>query len=614
MFARAGRRAKAQPGSRAHHQRCRGRSTKRGRPADSRWSAACYDPPILKSLTALLLGFSATVAFGAGAFACGEAGETAEEDDTQDELNYTTQGTCDGLPRVKNVETPPGVCVGVVATGFTYARGIAQLASGDLVLAEMGGWAQDRGAVWLLHRNADKTYSKKRLLQQIDKPSGVTVGPDGLAYVGTPKDIFRFDPYVIDPRLGKPRIKLVVKDLPGDGRHPLKKLLFDKKEPWKLYVNVGSASDVCEQGAGVKPPAGYPIPCNEAEGEGARGAIRAYDLSGEDHVSNGAFTVLGRGLRNSMALAVHPTSGLLVQGENSRDSIDKHDATLADHEGDLPHEELNVIEPGAHYGWPYCIDNGVANPEYLGRVDCNNYRNPAQLLPGHVSPLGMAYYTGTLFPSAYQNQLLVTYHGYREHGHRVVVVPVDGNGAPGIGEPRDLIRKWDKGANGPQGAPVDVLVANDGSIYVTEDKNGTVLRVFYESARGDGNPLVALPPQRPVVSPEEEQRCAALRGKTDAFSLVQRNVIDRACVSCHGAGPGYAGGLALLKCDAPGNWKRLTSPRTGNREPLVKAGDDRSELVLRLKGDGYPQMPAGGVDNEQMEEVLGWIHAGAKSP
>lgn len=556
------------------------------------------------------------VAASAAVPACSNPGEEYEEELGEgSEDAYTTQGTCDGLPRLKNLETPPGVCVGVVASGFTFARGIAQLPSGDFILAEMGGWAQDRGKIWLLSRKPDGSFDKKILLRQIDKPSGVAVGPDGLPYVGTPKNIFRFDPYVIDPRYGQPRLKLVVKDLPGLGRHPLSKFVFDKRDPWTLYVNVGLASDVCEQGSGARPPSGYPMPCPESDGPSPHGVIRKYALDGPDHTASG-YTVLAKGLRNSMSLAVHPTSNALLQAENSRDSIHKHAASLAAQEEDLPHEELNVIVPGAHYGWPYCYDNGTPNPEYLGRVDCSRYANPTMLLPGHASPLGMTYYTGAMFPEAYRGNLLVTYHGYRSNGHRLVLVPVDDNGIPGAGEPLDVIRGWEKSADGrdPQGAPVDVLVAKDGSIYVTEDKNGTVLRVFYDRSRGDGTPMRARPPSRPHGSPEEQARCDALARRTDAFSRVQRDVIDVACVSCHGVGPGYAGGLRLDKCDAVGNAARLLAARSGGRPPYVVPNDVRSELVLRLEGDGFPQMPAGGVSPEQLDEVKDWIRAGAPAP
>lgn len=582
----------------------------------------------------LPLGFALTALFASAvAPACGTASADEDVDEDTGEEAYTTDGTCDGLPRLKNLKTPDGICVGVVSAGFTFARGIAQLDTGDFVVAEMGGWAQDRGGVWLLRRKADKTFAKTKLNAAIDKPSGIAVGPDGLVYVGTPDAIYRFDPYAATlksdpsktlPKTGplagvdaykQPRIKLVVRDLPKDGRHPLTKFVFDRVDPWTMYVNVGSASDSCEQGAGARPPSGFPMPCPEAENGSARGAIRKYVLEGPEHLG-GAFTTIAKGLRNSMALAVHPTSNILIQGENSRDSINKLDASLTDQEGDLPHEELNVITEGAHYGWPYCIDNGTPNPEYRGRVDCTNYKNPALLLPGHVAPLGMTFYTGAMFPAPYQNNLIMTFHGYREYGHRLMVVPVDAQGVPGAGEPLDIVRGWEKTADGrdPQGAPVDVLVADDGSLYVTEDKNGDVLRVFFDPRLGNGAPLRPLPPQRPVVSADERARCDSLARRTDAFSRVQRDVLDTTCVGCHGAGPGYAGGLALLKCDAVGNAKRLTTPRSGGRGAYVTPGNLNSELVLRLKGEGYPQMPAGGLSPEGLAEVETWIRDGALAP
>src|SRR5262249_32569250 len=140
-----------------------------------------------------------------------------------------------------------------------------------------------------------------------------------------------------------------------------------------------------------------------------------------------------------------------------------------DEDFDLPAEELNAIgtmdelatvtEP-RHFGWPFCHSLGEVNPEYDGRVDCGQFVNPSLALPPHVAPLGMRFYTGAMFPAAYKNQLIVAYHGFRDDGHRLVVVPVDDQGRPGTGQPRDIIRKWiKKGDNDPQGAPVDVLVA-----------------------------------------------------------------------------------------------------------------------------------------------------------
>jgi glucose/arabinose dehydrogenase len=539
--------------------------------------------------------------------ACAPPDEAATDDDdeTEAEDNYTLEGKCDGLPRAK-LTTPKGVCVGIAASGFVWPRGIAELANGDLVMAGMGGWVRNVGTVWRLRREANGTFEKTLLLDGIDEPSGVVVGPDGLPYVGTrgggpggSGGIFRFDP--ANPRA---TMRWVIRDLPSEGRHPLKAMVFDKREPWVLYVNDGSATDVCEA-------EGHAMPCREAEGPLARGTIRKYKLDGPDHVESG-FETIAWGLRNSMALAVHPTSNVLLQGENSRDEISRQAPELAGRDVELPHEELNVIVPGAHYGWPYCYDNGANNPEYR-QADCGNYKSPALLLPGHAAPLGMKYYFGNSFPSAYRGNLILGYHGYRAYGHRLVMVPVDATGIPN-GEPKDIIRGWDENTatNTPLGAPVDVLVAKDGSIFVTEDKNGDVLRVFYDKTKGHGRPLTPKPIDTTPL-PGDQARCAALLGRSDLFSRIEREIIDTRCVGCHGVGPGFPGKLALLKCDDVGNAKRLLAARP-NAPALVAPNDVSSELVLRLEGRGFPQMPAGGIRSAELDLVKQWIASGAPVP
>ncbi len=172
----------------------------------------------------------------------------------------------------------------------------------------------------------------------------------------------------------------MVKNLPGDitpsgassARHPLKRFVFDKRDPWTMYVNVGSASDTCEQGPGAKPPSGYPFPCPEAESGSPRGGIRKYVLAGPDHLGR-SFTTIAKGLRNSVALAVHPTSDLLIQGENSRDSINKLDASLR--AGDA-NSELVLRLRGQ--GFPQMPAGGVS-PEPLQEVQ--SWIHDGALLP-----------------------------------------------------------------------------------------------------------------------------------------------------------------------------------------------------------------------------------------
>src|SRR5262245_17034084 len=79
---------------------------------------------------------------------------------------YRTVGACDGLPRME-LSTLPGFCVGLVSAELFFPRGLVVLATGDVLVAEMGGWRPNRGAVWLLHRDG-ASYTHTRLLDHLD--------------------------------------------------------------------------------------------------------------------------------------------------------------------------------------------------------------------------------------------------------------------------------------------------------------------------------------------------------------------------------------------------------------------------------------------------------------
>jgi glucose/arabinose dehydrogenase len=378
---------------------------------------------------------------------------------------------CGNFQRL-DVTTPDGFCAAVLADGFKFPRGIQPLSNGELVVVDMRSWEPKQGRVWLLKPTSAGHYEQVLLLKGLDRPNGIVLGPDGMLYLGLVGSIVRFDPHNPEATLrdvigGKSDVA----PLPGRGRHLLTNMRFDARGD--LYVNVGSATDHCEGGDGAAPAAGKP--CAEAEGPQALGVIRKYKLLWPMAMVT-SWENYATGLRNSMALALHPVNGALWQADNGRDAIQAAIPGLAN-DNDLPHDELNLIERRANYGWPYCYDNNVASPEYPD-ADCQRYRAPTRLLPAHAAPLGMTFYTGTRFPALYRNSLIVGYHGYRAHGHRLVALLPDAQGAP-LGQAIDLIKGWNSKPGQGMGAPVDVKQGPDGNIYLVEDRTGRVVRLQY---------------------------------------------------------------------------------------------------------------------------------------
>ena len=152
-------------------------------------------------------------------------------------------------------------------------------------------------------------------------------------------------------------------------------------------------------------------------------ALRRYYYISEANLWSKDYEVLASGLRNSMALASHE-SGTLLQAENSIDLPGLHN----------PFEEINNIEEGGFYGWPYCYDNKKINPLWPthGRKICHDaaqHKQPWIVLPAHAAPLDMRYYNGEMFESL-KGQLMLSWHGYRRTGHRLVSYAVDDKGLP----------------------------------------------------------------------------------------------------------------------------------------------------------------------------------------
>jgi glucose/arabinose dehydrogenase len=232
----------------------------------------------------------------------------------------------------------------------------------------------------------------------------------------------------------------------GGGGHWSRTIVFGADSA--MYVSVGSSCNLC------------------IEQSSDRAAVLRFNEDGSGK------RVFASGLRNAVGLAVEPQTGALWAAQNERDNLPPN------HE-DLPPEEINILADGGDYGWPYCYGDRVPNPEYDDAARCAKTIPPAAKLQAHSAPLGMTFLArATALPEEYRSDLLVAYHGSWNRdtptGAKVVRIHVS-DGKPGAVE--DLVTGWQAADGSRWGRPVDVTVASDGSVMISDDTGDAIYRL-----------------------------------------------------------------------------------------------------------------------------------------
>ncbi|HMB55478.1 MAG TPA: PQQ-dependent sugar dehydrogenase, partial [Thermoanaerobaculia bacterium] len=276
----------------------------------------------------------------------------------------------------------------------------------------------------------------------LDMPNGVAFR-DGALYVAEVSRILRYD--AIDERLDDPPEPTVVTaDYPSDRHHGWKFIAFGP-DGW-LYVPVGAPCNVCDEG-------------------GVYSSITRIRPDGSER------EVYAHGVRNTVGFDWRPGTDVLWFSDNGRD-------WLGD---DSPSDEMNrAPEAGMHFGFPYCHGGDMSDPEFGAGHPCSDYTPPAQKLGPHVAALGLRFYGGEQFPAEYQGQIFLAEHGSWNRstkiGYRVMLLRLDGEKVISY-EP--FASGWLQGENA-WGRPVDVEVASDGSLLVSDDRAGAIYRITHE--------------------------------------------------------------------------------------------------------------------------------------
>jgi glucose/arabinose dehydrogenase len=339
------------------------------------------------------------------------------------------------------IRLPPGFAIDVFAKDLGNARFMTLDPRGTLLVS-----VPRAGRVIALPDDdrdgrADVTGS---VVEGLELPHGLAF-LDGHLYVAETGRVVRFD---YDPATRRARggPTVVVPDLPARGQHWTRTITFGPDR--RLYVSVGSSCNSCE------------------ERDPRRAAITRYDADGR------AGAPFGTGLRNAVGIAFRPGTSELWATVNGRD-------WLGD---DRPSEYVTRIEEGGFYGWPYChwtVPGPVPDPD-LGGDRCKTARRPSVLYQAHTAPLGLAFYTGSQFPPEYRGDLFVALHGSWNRsvpvGYKIIRVRL--GGATPVAE--DFATGWLVGGQF-WGRPVDLAVAPDGALFVSDDSLGAVYRITYRN-------------------------------------------------------------------------------------------------------------------------------------
>lgn len=341
---------------------------------------------------------------------------------------------------LEKIQLPEGFTIDVYASEVKNARSLEWTPSGTLFVGTRG-----EGKVYAL-KDTDGDYKADEMYtiaSGLKMPNGVAFR-DGDLYVAEVSRILKYEQ--IEKRLDNPPAPVVVyDDYPTETHHGWKFISFGPDG--RLYVPVGAPCNICE---------------SESE---VFASITRMDADGSN------MEVVQHGVRNTVGFTWHPETGDLWFTDNGRD-------WLGD---DQPDCELNLAtEDGMHFGYPYCHQGDLADPEFGDKRDCSEFQPPVVNLGPHVAPLGVEFYTAKQFPKKYRGQIFIAQHGSwnrsKKIGYRISLVELNGN----------EVESYTQFATGwldnddVWGRPVDIEYLPDGSMLVSDDYADAIYRISYK--------------------------------------------------------------------------------------------------------------------------------------
>ncbi len=329
---------------------------------------------------------------------------------------------------LSSISLPPGFFITLYAENVTGARSLA-FAQETLYVGTRG-----EGKVYAVQDLNGDGFAEdvQTILSNKHMPNGI-VAHNGSLYVAEIETLTKYD---LTTMLGE-----VIARFPTETHHGWKYLRLGPDG--KLYVPIGA-------------------PCNVCNTSDPYGTILRMNMDGSDR------EFYARGIRNTVGFDWHPETHELYFTDNGRDWFGD----------DVPPDELNHAPvAGMNFGFPYC--HGNLQDDVFVEKKCSEFSAPTAELGPHVAALGMRFYDSEMFPSEYQNKAFIAEHGSWNRkepmGYRVTTVDIE------TGEYTPFAEGWLKSGTA-WGRPVDILVMDDGSMLVSDDKAGKVYRITYPTS------------------------------------------------------------------------------------------------------------------------------------
>lgn len=332
------------------------------------------------------------------------------------------------------VKLPPGFKIEVWADKLPNARSMAWGSKGTLFVGTRGV-----GSVYAVVDKGGKREVKV-IAKGLAQPSGVAFKA-GALYVAEIPRILKYEG--IEDRLDNPPAPKVVYELPKVAHHNWRFLIFGPDG--KLYFNMGAPCNIC-----MPPDTHANISRINPDGTG--------------------FEYYARGVRNSVGADFHPVSKELYFNNHGRDWMGD----------DVPNDTFHhAPRPGLHFGYPFCHQGDVLDPDFGHGRSCSEFAPPLLKLGPHVAAVGIRFYTATVFPPEYRNRAFIAQKGSwnrtRKIGFRVMTVELK------PGQPPKYEAFAEGWLQGEQfwGRPTYIEWMPDGSMLLSDDYNGVIYRIAY---------------------------------------------------------------------------------------------------------------------------------------